>query len=28
MGVPARDDDPEVEHMPGIPEEGEPPSAG
>ncbi|MDX6656145.1 MAG: hypothetical protein QOH62_938 [Solirubrobacteraceae bacterium] len=28
MGVPASDDDPEVEHMPGIPDEGEPPSAG
>jgi hypothetical protein len=28
MGVPAEDDDPEVEHLPGIPHEGEPPSSG
>jgi hypothetical protein len=28
MGVPAEDDDPEVDDLPGIPEEGEPPNAG
>ena len=28
MGVPAADDDPEVGKLPGIPEEGEPPTSG
>ena len=28
LGVPAEEDDPEVSDLPGIPDEGEPPSAG
>ena len=28
MGVPAEDDDPEVGDLPGIPDEGEPPTSG
>jgi hypothetical protein len=28
MGAPAGDDDPEVGDLPGIPEEGEPPTSG
>jgi hypothetical protein len=28
MGVPGEEDDPEVGDLPGLPEEGEPPSSG
>ena len=28
LGVPAEDDDPEVSDLPGIPQEGEPPTSG
>jgi hypothetical protein len=28
MGVPAEDDDPEVGELPGIPDDGEPPTSG
>jgi hypothetical protein len=28
LGVPSEDDDPEVGRLPGIPDEGEPPTSG
>jgi len=28
LGVPEQDDDPEVSELPGIPQEGEPPTSG